>query len=102
MPKDDDPKPYYCEQCGYVLGLIRKGPDRRSKLDVFRLPLPTLAILVDSSSEYSYAVIELEQGNVPCGHCGAVRKWRISDHALDDLLARRKKRTFGLMEVEHG
>jgi uncharacterized protein (UPF0212 family) len=47
-----------------------------------------------------FAIVDMEQGTVRCPHCGAERTWRMGDQALEDLLANRKKRTFGL-EVEH-
>jgi hypothetical protein len=101
MSDNDDPKPYLCEQCGAVLGMIIKGSDRRAKLSVFRLTLPAVAGQLESlPGDYPFGVTELEQGNPVCGICGAVRKWRMSQRALDELLERSEKRSYGLVEVK--
>jgi hypothetical protein len=100
---DCSPKLWKCEQCGVILGLVRRGSGRIGKLDVFRFPAwPSQADKLAKMQRGDYALVALEQGIVRCGHCGADRAWNMGDQALEDLLANRKKRKFGLaLEVEH-
>lgn len=93
----DDPRSWKCGQCGVILGLVRRDNDRRPKLDVLqRFVYPCdIAILIERSRE-AYLIVEMEQGTVRCGHCGAERTWHMGEQAMDDLIANRRKRRFGL------
>jgi hypothetical protein len=104
---NENPRPYLCEKCNYVLGFVIRGSDRRPKLSVLRLSahadqLEALVDMVLRGARDVYSVIGLEQGEVICLHCGAGRKWSMSQAALDELLSRRRARTFGLEEVGSG
>jgi hypothetical protein len=102
----DNPRPYVCQRCNYVLGFVMRGSDRRPKLSVLRLSAHAdqLEALVDMAlhgTRSLYSVMGLEQGEVICLHCGAGRVWSMSEAAIENLLERRRARTFGL-EVEDG
>lgn len=92
-----EPKPYLCSECGYVIGFIMRGNDRRPKLSVMRngCHITQLGTLGDPL-QIQYAVSSLEHGIIHCAMCGAQRVWSMSDQSLSELISRRKQRTFGL------
>lgn len=98
MP-DGEPKPFVC-RCGSILGLIVRGNDHRSRLWAFRDTLQA-GDWNGMISDYRFRMRNVEQGEIECDYCRASTPWVASERALVELLARRKKRTFGL-EVEHG
>jgi hypothetical protein len=91
-----EPQMWACNQCKRVVGVVVRGSDRRSKLHVLRhgCHVDNADVLADVT-KIRPAVI-LEAGTVVCGWCGAERTWSMSEQALDDLLARRKTRGYGL------
>ena len=98
-----DPKLYLCPQCGYVIGIIMRGSERRPRLNVLRNGVHAAQVLdLGDLRQVVYVVRNMDQGEVTCGYCGAHRAWRMSDQGIDELIARRKKRTFGLTEVDCG
>ena len=100
---DCEPRAWVCKQCGYVLGFIMRGNDRRVKLSVLHNTChPDMLTLIGNPRELNFKVWDMEQGTVLCGFCGASRTWHMSEQAMDDLIGRRRDRTFGLEEVERG
>lgn len=87
-----------CEQCARILGVARRGADRRVKVDVLRAPARDEAELAQAAQ---YAVVEMEVGAIVCAHCGARYKWILSERAMMDFLARWRGRSFGLDEEAH-
>jgi endogenous inhibitor of DNA gyrase (YacG/DUF329 family) len=99
---EDERRLYCCKRCKAVLGIMVKR-DHRWKLDVLRDNVSAKA-LKTCLPITGYSVRGLEHGDeVICGRCGEKRTWNMSEAALDDLLSRRRRRTFGLTgEKESG
>jgi hypothetical protein len=106
MPKDDDnyvPKPYSC-RCGAILGEIYREKNKRvTQLRIYRHTRTQSMGLADKKllpEKYIFAGNAIV-GKVFCEHCGADNDWNASQAALDEMLSKMHKRSFGL-EVEHG
>jgi len=97
---DSDAKLYLCNQCGMVLGVIMRGTNRRDQLNVLRngAAVSVFSALGDVR-EINYVVRDLDQGIIVCSVCGAQREYHFSQQALDDLIERKRNRTYGLMDV---
>lgn len=97
---DQSPSLWKCNQCDVVLGVLTRD-QRRPSLHVLRKEMRVINMtreLSVNTDRDMFVVLDLQDGMVVCGHCGNHRKWRMSDQVLDDMLERRKKRTFGLEE----
>lgn len=87
-----DPKPFPCKECGWILGeSYRENGKHSTQLRIFRItknpnkfepkrpPLPTAVL---------FAAIQVNDGVVMCGHCGAKISWYANQTALDDIVSR--------------
>ncbi len=101
---------FRCQHCGAAIGLIHRGPDRLTRLDVFRKPMlvpdPARADEIRAVDEVDvitqkhavgdrarlFAVIGLNDGDVLCLHCGATTPWSASQAILDHLLCKLRTR----------
>lgn len=101
-----EPRLWLCNECGFVLGVVqqdnsqRPGSYLRYKLAILRngCHISNIGQLGDLRNVATAARL-IEGGDVSCGMCGAVRRWLMSDQALEDLITRRRKRTYGLEPV---
>ncbi len=90
---ESEPRVWTCKHCARVMGFIVRGSDRRTRLHVLKATCNE--INAKAMAEVKPLVV-LDAGTVTCGWCGAERTWSMSEATMDDLLARRKTRTFGL------
>jgi hypothetical protein len=88
-------RPYRCERCKAVLGIVFRGNDHRLKVNVFRVSIVPgeLPHTEKYAPQKIYLVKDLEQGKVVCGMCGAVQPWNMSETALKKLNLRRRRKT---------
>ena len=87
-----EPRLWLCNECGFVLGVVLRDSSRRAELNVFRNGMHIVNVKqIGDLHKVTYATI-IRDGDVTCATCGARRTWRMSDQAMDDLLARRKRR----------
>jgi len=101
MSDEYDPKLYLCQECGFVIGIIFRGSERRPRLNVLRNGFHVASVMsMGDLREVGYVVRNMDAGDVTCGKCGGHRTWRMSDQAIDELIARRKKRTLGLQDTD--
>jgi hypothetical protein len=80
---------WLCKRCNHALGVIRRS-DNHAVLDVFRVAQRSKPFVME------YAITSLESGTLLCSNCHSSQKWHLSDTAIDRLIARRRKRSFGL------
>jgi hypothetical protein len=89
----------YC-RCGYAVGTIVREKNR-TRLGVYRWAVSPME--GNDSQGCQQIIAKMDAGDVSCSHCGNISQWQLSDRLLDDLIARRRRRNFGLAEEErHG
>jgi hypothetical protein len=94
---NDEPKPRRCARCNWVIGIIRRSASRVTTLSVFTETVQEMPTII---TDDLFAMSNVVQGEAHCKHCGCINPWHYSQRALEELLERRIKRTFGL-EVQN-
>jgi hypothetical protein len=99
-----EPRPWRCDECGIILGVVLRGSNRVRTLYVFRRPnpgaVPEKDILFLAASDcYSerqeagelFREYDMFHGTVECGDCHALTTWHMSQEMLVELLLERYK-----------
>ena len=90
----DAPRPFTCERCKNVIGVIRRDNNRLTVLDVFRFPVleSYFEQVVEKTAQKEYAALSLKEGGCPCAGCGQIKPWYANEAALNYMLRRREER----------
>ena len=106
MDKDEyEPKPYLCPVCHWQIGeKYREHNQRVTRLRIYRRAIEPTRARPDASipAHILFAALALNDGTVPCEHCGNAVGWYASENAMQEMFERRKARTFGLKEARDG
>ncbi len=99
-----EPRPWRCDECRQVLGVIMRDVNRARRLWVFRVDrsdadLPTTKDLRNPVKGL-FKVHGVDQcAGVECSHCGALNEWSISKESLNKLLERYKKKDTSIISM---
>lgn len=98
------PRPFPCSHCALIIGLIHRGADRITRLNVLRQGMEelqfrafTMPAEIQGLAEV-FSVVDLNDGSVMCASCLRPSVWSASQSALNDMSGRRNARTYGLGE----
>ena len=87
------PRPWCCEQCGRLLGVVMRDANRVRRLWIFarELQLDHMPAVQELQRRprglFKVHAVDHCEG-VECSICGALNEWSISKEALDRLLKR--------------
>jgi hypothetical protein len=92
VQKANEPQPYVCPNCNYILG--EKYYDKITRLRLYRNARPQSAGLMDVNilQHVRFSGYEFPSGKIYCEHCGYIDEWHASGAALRELLKRKEKR----------
>jgi hypothetical protein len=91
------PRPWRCDECRRVLGVVMRDKDRIRRLWVFSVDkdeaqLPTTADLrIAAKGLYKIHGMDMCRGphqGVECSNCGALSEWSMSKESLDKIIER--------------
>jgi CRISPR/Cas system-associated protein Cas10 (large subunit of type III CRISPR-Cas system) len=74
-----------------VIGVMVKT-NRHTTLSVLEKTVERLPALENKL----FRVVNMESGNIQCGHCGRINTWHFSQRRMEEMLERHISRTFGL------
>ena len=90
-----EPRPWACDECKFVLGVVMRDVNRVRRLWVFRShrcteSMPTVFTLRNAPRGL-YSVHGLDMvshpGGVECQHCGALNDWKLGDELFKRLMS---------------
>jgi hypothetical protein len=89
------PRPFFCQACHWILGEKYREPGRRyTQLRVYHSARQPELGLADAEWPVMliFAMVQINDAVVVCGHCGNLQSWQVSQAALDEMLERRQAR----------
>jgi hypothetical protein len=95
-----DPRPWRCDECRRVLGVVMRDLDRIRRLWVFTLDRadadvpPTLVLRNPPRGLFKIHGADsiARPGGVECSRCGALNDWSMSKESFDRLMSNYPKR----------
>jgi hypothetical protein len=94
------PRPFLCEHCKAIIGIIIRDTKRIIRLNVFRQALRerNIDLLLNAPddemrgfSSAFYSMIGVNDGTILCYLCGAENQWAASKQAVLEMIDRLKK-----------
>lgn len=98
-----EPRPWRCDECHVVLGVVLRGSNRVRSLYVFRYPrlgeIPEKCFLFLAASDRYvkriqggelFQAYDLYHGTIECDDCHALTTWHFNQEMLVDLLEKGK------------
>lgn len=69
-------KPWRCDQCGGILGMVERNSSRQPVLHVLRNVLPAESMLPELINKEEEVICEIEGAAIVyCPVCGNARRW---------------------------
>jgi hypothetical protein len=95
-----DPRPWRCDECRRVLGVVMRDLDRIRRLWVFTLDRadadvpPTLVLRNPPKGLFKIhgAEVVAAPGGVECSRCGSLTRWVSKDEAFERLMSHYPKK----------
>jgi len=87
-----EPRPWPCDECGHLLGVVMRDTNRARRLWVFRVDrscceLPPTKMLQDPPRGL-FKIHAVDQCHgVECSNCGALNEWTISRESYLKLVS---------------
>ena len=97
LPLDEsyEPRPWACQECKSILGVVMRDNNRVRRLWVFYTArhaeqVPP-AYILRSTPRGMFRIHGLDSasrpGGVECSHCGCINDWKISSEAFERLMS---------------